>query len=203
MSIPNSAELLKFANLQMAAEAFLADKSGNVILPDRLQQALITGNNHASKFPTQLATDFALHWKVLAQKPNTNTGFSGTLFMCTEDDPALGYHKDELVLSFRSTEFIDDAARDNEATNKLEIKEFGYAFGQIADMEAWYRELNNDPALLKGKNFSVTGYSLGGHLATAFTRMRRDEGEQSRISAVYTFNGAGVGELVQDAPGKL
>ena len=129
--------------------------------------------------------------------------FSGTLFKCTKEDEALGYHKGELVLSFRSTEFIDDAARDNEATNKLEIKEFGYAFGQIADMEAWYRELNKDPALLKGKNFSVTGYSLGGHLATAFTRMRRDEGEQSRISAVYTFNGAGVGELVQDAPGKL
>jgi len=39
-------------------------------------------------------------------------------------------------MSFRSTEFADDAARDNEATNKLEIKDHGWAFGQIADMEA-------------------------------------------------------------------
>jgi HlyD family secretion protein len=38
----------------------------------------------------------------------------------------------ELVLTFRSTEFLDDAARDSEATNKLEIKEKGFAFGQVS-----------------------------------------------------------------------
>jgi hypothetical protein len=37
-------------------------------------------------------------------------------------------------MSFRSTEFIDDAARDNQATNAMEIKEAGFAFGQIRDM---------------------------------------------------------------------
>jgi hypothetical protein len=46
-----------------------------------------------------------------------------------------------LALSFRSTEFIDDAARDNEATNKLEINDFGFAFGQLADRETRYAKL--------------------------------------------------------------
>ncbi|MBL8470599.1 MAG: hypothetical protein KF778_18050 [Rhodocyclaceae bacterium] len=197
MSTPTSTELLKFANLQMAAEAFLADAAGNIIPATLLQGRLTAGNKQASKFPKQLANDFAEHWEVLAQKPNTNTGFSGTLFKCIKDDVALGYHTGELVLSFRSTEFIDDAARDNQETNAMEIRNSGFAFGQIADMEAWYRELNNDPAMLKGKNFSVTGYSLGGHLATAFYRLRRDEGQDARITQTFTFNGAGIGQIKQ------
>ena len=34
---------------------------------------------------------------------------------------------DELVVSFCSTEFIDGSARDNQATNAMEIKETGFA----------------------------------------------------------------------------
>ena len=44
-------------------------------------------------------------WVVLDQRINTSTGFSGTLFKHAQTR--------ELVMSFRSTEFIDDAARDN------------------------------------------------------------------------------------------
>jgi hypothetical protein len=98
----------------------------------------------------------------------------------------------ELTLSFRSTEFIDDAVRDGKSTNELEIKELGWAFGQIAEMEAWYAQLRADPNLLGGgQNFNVTGYSLGGHLATAFNILRREAGGASPILNTYTFNGAG------------
>ncbi|ADX48579.1 Ig family protein [Paracidovorax avenae ATCC 19860] len=94
-------------------------------------------------------------------------------------------------MSFRSTEFIDDAARDNKATNVLEIKETGFAWGQIADMQAWYAKLKSDPALLGGgQAFSVTGYSLGGHLATVFNLLNQDAAQR-----VVTFNGAGVGRV--------
>lgn len=45
----------------------------------------------------------------------------------------------------------------------------------------------------------MTGYSLGGHLATAFNLLRLEEqqavGIPNPISATYTFNGAGVGEI--------
>jgi len=70
---------------------------------------------------------------VVEQKENTPTGFSGTLFRNSETN--------ELVMSFRSTEFVDDAARDNQATNTLEIQEHGFVFGQIADMQNWHEEL--------------------------------------------------------------
>lgn len=105
-------------------------------------------------------------------------------------DPYGAANPNELALSFRSTEFIDDAARDNEATHKLEINDFGFAFGQLADMEEWYKELQSDPGKLQGKTFSVTGYSLGGHLATAFNLLHPGAAEQ-----VVTFNGPGVGQI--------
>ncbi len=108
-------------------------------------------------------------------------------------DPARGLSNGQLVLSFRSTEFIDGGARDNQATNTLEISNGGYAIGQIADMEAWFAQLNANPAALQGKNFSITGYSLGGHLATAFRQLHGHESQ--RITGVYTFNGAGVGRV--------
>ena len=51
----------------------------------------------------------------------------------------------------RSTEFIDDAARDNEATNKLEINDFGFAFGQLADRETWNVKLKSDPSCFRAR----------------------------------------------------
>ncbi len=81
----------------------------------------------------------------------------------------------------------------DQATNELEIKATGFAWGQIADMQAWYAELKADPGKLGGgQAFSVTGYSLGGHLATAFNLLNAGEAQR-----VVTFNGAGVG-LVRD-----
>ncbi|MBB5206441.1 pimeloyl-ACP methyl ester carboxylesterase [Inhella inkyongensis] len=90
-------------------------------------------------------------------------------------------------MSIRSTEFIEDSARDSKATNELEIRPTGWAFGQIADMETWWNSL---PASVRDGKVDVTGYSLGGHLATAFYRLHPDKVERG-----YTFNGAGVGEV--------
>ena len=185
----------------MAAEAFIRDEKTDVLAStgQLLINALVTGNNHASKFTASEAAKFADHWQVLDQRANTNTGFSGTLFQCIKDDPTTGAKAGELTVSFRSTEFVDDAVRDNLATNTDEIKNTGWAWGQISDMEDWYDKLKKDPKLLGDKPFSVTGYSLGGHLATAFNLLHPD----SALQQVVTFNGAGVGKItsgtLQDA----
>jgi hypothetical protein len=202
MTAPTIAEYLKYAKLQMAAEAFLKDKVINPetnveVVRERysgepLKEALIDGNKHASRFTETQAQDFADHWKVLDQRPNTDSGFSGTLFECTVADPVTGAKEGELVISFRSTEFIDDAVNDCQVTNKT-IFDFGWGFGQIADMEAWYAGLKVDGIPLSEKQFSVTGYSLGAHLATAFNILRQEEEKASVIESTYTFNGAGVG----------
>ncbi|MFY7942374.1 MAG: hemolysin-type protein, partial [Burkholderiaceae bacterium] len=184
---------LKYANLQMAAEALFVPNgqkpettfSGNIE-----ESTLTIGNKHASVFTTTQATQFAKDWEVVEHISNTKTGFSGTLFRCKTNDASRDLKEGELVMSFRSTEFIDDAVRDNEATNVAEVKAMGFAFGQIADMQNWFEKLNADPKTLGGKPFMLTGYSLGGNLATAFNAIN---GGGTQILGTYTFNGAGVG----------
>jgi hypothetical protein len=176
-------KLLEFANMQMAAEAFLVEGVEVTPSPENVSARLRRGNEHASRFTQVQAEAFtsATGYEVVTQYRNdplqlstTGTGFSATLFR-SKTDP------NDYTLSFRSTEFIDDAIRDSKATNELEIKDLGWAFGQIADMEAWYKNvLSTDTTFLANgsggvKKFNVTGYSLGGHLATAFNILRREE----------------------------
>lgn len=189
-------DYLKYANLQMAAEALFGQKgkpagsifSGVIDIAD-----LKTGNERSSKFTDVLAQQFSNDWAVVEHISNTTTGFSGTLFRARQDDPSLGIKTGDLVLSFRSTEFADDNVRDSKATNELEIQKFGWAFGQIDDMEQWYASLQSRGLI--DRPFAVTGYTLGAHLATAFTLLRQEQGQSSQITSTYTFNGAGVGEL--------
>ena len=206
MSALTVSEMLKYANLQVAAEALydfkakedpnaapgslLSDVVGHykgVIRPD----VLTDGNEHATRFTSKEAADFAAQWEVVDHISNTTTGFSGTLFRALKSDPSQGITAGQLVLSFRSTEFIDDAARDCLATNSMEIKNTGWAWGQISDMEAWYATLKNTGLIPAGVKPDVTGYSLAGHLATAFNLLHQNE-----LNRVVTFNGAGVGKTI-------
>ena len=110
MTTPTIADTLKYANLQMAAEAFIRDPVTYVLSGSGtdLIDALKTGNNHASRFTETQSEAFAdpvTGWTVLDQCINTPSGFSCTLFKNNQTD--------ECVISFRSTEFIDDAVNDN------------------------------------------------------------------------------------------
>jgi len=94
MPAPTVAEMLKFANLQMAAEAlygFNAKKTPNQdpgsLISDtgHFNRALTTdiftdGNEHASRFAKTEADKFVTQWTVVDHISNTKTGFSGMLF---------------------------------------------------------------------------------------------------------------------------
>jgi Ca2+-binding RTX toxin-like protein len=196
------ANYLKYANVQIAAEAFFNLKTAvpgttfSGLLTGANLSMLTAGNDRSSRFTTTQADQFSEDWEVVEHKSNTATGFSGTLLRARRTDEVRGIVAGELVLSFRSTEFADDAVRDSQATNSMEIKEKGWAFGQISDMESWYASLKLNNQIPSGASFSVTGYSLGGHLATAFNLLRQEDGTSGRIAATYTFNGAGVGNVI-------
>ncbi len=189
------ADALKYAQLQMGAEAFIRQDGTLINEGSDYIKALTDGNNHTSKFTSTQAAAFAEHWIAVDQCENSNTGFSGTLFKCIKDEPATGAKKDEYVISLRSTEFLDDAARDNQATNQMEIAKYGFAFGQLRDMEDWYADLRKPGGLLgPAASVDVTGYSLGGHLATAFNLLHQGDGN---VGKVVTFNGAGIGRWAE------
>ncbi|PLK47611.1 hypothetical protein [Uliginosibacterium sp. TH139] len=119
----------KYVNLQMAAEALYGfDAVENTLKPGEVRRdfspssdQLEKGNRHASKFTATQAAEFSKDWTVLEHMSNTTTGFSGTLFRNKDSG--------EYVLSMRSTEFIDDSARDNKQTNEFEISNTGWAMG--------------------------------------------------------------------------
>ena len=190
MSDLSVSQLLQYVRVQMAAESLYGYDARKplILTPGETRSGsilpawLTEGNGHASKFTETDATKFVSEWEVIEHKSNTDSGFSGTLFK----NKTTG----EYVLSIRSTEFIDDAARDCEATNDLEIKAKGWAFGQIDDLEQWYQD--SLKSKIGGATLNVTGYSLGGHLATAFNLMHNAD---LNGGEVVTFNGAGVGQI--------
>ncbi|NKI93740.1 calcium-binding protein [Rhizobacter sp. SG703] len=197
----NVATQLEYAMLQLAAEAMFGvshtDSPGQKITAAMTREMLLKGNDHSSRFTEAQVDAFLQDWKLVEHQSNTATGFSGTLFQYQGfDKPELGLHEGQLVMSFRSTEFIEDSARDNEATNTLEVKATGFALGQIADMEQWYGELKQRYPIefSDSQGIDITGYSLGGHLATAFTLMHGPD-----IHRTVTFNGAGVGDVKSGA----
>ena len=162
MPINQISTLLKFVNLQMAAEAifdFDPQPEPNAVEPQRPGATIVdrsitpaelgVGNKRSSRFPTPLAEEFSRQFKIVEHISNTETGFSGTLFRYEGlDDESTGLKKNDKILSFRSTEFVDDAVRENQATNKGEIQQKGWAFGQIADMQSWYEKLVATPSKL-------------------------------------------------------
>src|SRR5690242_18962895 len=96
----------------------------------------------------------------------------------------------EYVLSFRSTEYQNedrggDWNRDGISGADGEIANYGFAVAQVADAEAWFRQLKANATLSDDAKYSVTGYSLGAHLATVFSEAHR--ADQNFVGAA-TFN---------------
>lgn len=105
------------------------------------------------------------------------------------------------TLSFRSTEprpTVEggDAERDGLFASGLtpaadgEIGLSGFAFGQLMAMERYYLELTTSGTLPTGATLNVTGYSLGGHLATVFTELHA-----SQVAQTTVFNASGRGRI--------
>lgn len=97
----------------------------------------------------------------------------------------------------RSTEFRDwidggDGERDKTGTDVKGLGTTGFALAQLSAMEKYYQWLK-DNGMLKGMTkLNVTGYSLGGHLATVFTDLHKGEmGDGQTV----TFNGPGRGKF--------
>ena len=189
---------LNFALQQLAAESYLHDV--NINDPTAAAAALVKGNNRAgfpetgfTRMTTVQAEQFVQRYQIVDQHANDATGFSATLIKDLNDPTGKTF-----TLSFRSSEYQNqvqggDWERDGAAAADGEIGRYGFALAQLVSMENYYRELKSDPAKLPaGAVLNVTGYSLGGHLATVFTELHEAE-----VAHTYTFNGAGRGTIVE------
>ena len=134
------------------------------------------------------AQAFVSRYQIVDHHTNDATGFSATLMK----DTVTGQY----TLSFRSLEYQNQAQggdweRDGQGGAAGEIAGAGFALGQLVSMERYYQELKANPLKLPpGAILNVTGYSLGGHLATVFTELHTAD-----IQHTYIFNGAGIGRV--------
>lgn len=200
---------LDFALQQIAAESYLENIDGND--GDRVVERLKYGFNNpshpyiqeylktegargedapflpgANRAPEPLAERFFNDYEVLDQFANNQFGFSATLLRHRSTG--------ENTLSFKSLEYPNqnrggDWERDGLPGAAGEIGFLGFAVGQLASMEEYYRRLRAPDGRLAGvEQINVTGYSLGGHLATVFTLMHAEDVKQT-----VTLNAAGHG----------
>ena len=162
----------------------------------------------ATRLTTTQISWFKANYEIVTHYPNDATGFSATLFK----NKTTG----EYTLSFRSTEYQlagkgGDYERDGVNGTDGEISQKGFALAQLSSMEDFYAHLKNgevknpitgqwvgnadaqnfaDQMAVGTTTLDVTGYSLGAHLATAFTLMHGADTQQT-----YTYNAAGVGAV--------
>ena len=131
------------------------------------------------------ATRFADRYEIIDSQQNTLSGFAATLFRerTTPETLAAGtagqYH-----LAVRGTEFDIDKVNDLIIADAGGILLNGVARAQVTDMYNYYQSLIATGPLTAGTPLTVTGHSLGGHLAAAFTRL-------FPVATAYSFNGAG------------
>lgn len=213
MSQSNISTWLQFALQQMAAESYLDQLTSG----RQLKDILIDGNNDSrvilpeqflgkTRFTDQLTSYFvptpgsSARYQIVDHHANDATGFSATLMK----DLTTGQY----TLSFRSLEYQNHAQggdweRDGQGGAAGEIAGSGFALGQLVSMERYFSDLQQgkltngtiDPALqaffaTQTNTINVSGYSLGGHLATVFTMLH-----ESRVNHTYIFNGAGIGQV--------
>ncbi len=209
-----------FVVLQMVAEAYLSDL--DLSRADQVALRLQLGNNNfepivyvngiaqqnrrlttlaslapdtpvlpgATRLTPTQANYFLDHWEIVHHHANDPSGFSATLMRHRESG--------EYTLSMRSTEFFDqrDGGDNQRDVTGADIGIFtsGFALAQLSAMERYYVELRAG-VLPAHVQINVTGYSLGGHLATIFTELHAED-----VLGTYLFNAAGRGMLEPSIP---
>jgi hypothetical protein len=148
------------------------------------------------------------NFKVVTQintSDESGSGFDATVWRGTQGD-----NLDRMFVTMRGSEGLNDFTNDVLLSTPMQI-----AYFQVVDMIDWWRRItspvgtpivsvtgNNQVGtgeLVGVSNVTVTGHSLGGHLAAAFARLF---GRSVSIDAVATFNSAGFapGSGVSFAP---
>jgi hypothetical protein len=193
---------LDYALQQMAAESYLDQFLSG---PRTLVKVLTNGNNNeniisdenafrgATRFTNLLADRFIAKYDIVSHHANDSTGFSATLMQERGTN--------NFTLSFRSTEYQaqskgGDFERDGTFGADGDVTLQGFAFAQLASMEDYYQTTVKS-LLPPGAVLNVTGYSLGGNLATVFTEIHSTE-----VNHTYTFNAVGRGHISGGLPGE-
>ncbi|MBS0182663.1 MAG: putative Ig domain-containing protein [Nitrospira sp.] len=138
----------------------------------------------ARGFGSLQATEFANRYSIVSTYSDSATGFSATLFQRNGTN--------EKVLAIRGTDDIVDLL-----VSDLQLGLLGMA-NQYESLNAFYLQLVTEGKLLSTDMLTVTGHSLGGFLAQAFT-----VDHPMIVTHTYTYNAPGFGGVLVNPFGSL
>jgi len=165
------------ALLSMAAYANLTTNMSRLQYVDALVHA---------GFTQALAETFADTYTIASVSPASPNGFYAVVFQETAAH-ADGSH--DKTLAIRGTELSSLADLITDAN----LATFGDVSEQYDSLQAYYLQLRDELTVMPGEQLAVTGHSLGGFLAEAFT-----VDHATSISHTYTYNAPGVGGVLID-----
>ena len=166
------------------------------------KQEITIGKLKGDFSPTQ-AKQFFSRYDLLKHCPNTNSGFSATLFgekrkQKNTESKEISYTSEygyiNYILAIRGTEissfkdlFVADASLAVGSVPKA----------QYEDMINFYEACIKDYPQIKEKDsLNITGHSLGGALAQILTLSLCDDKNRNNIKALYTFNAPGARKII-------
>lgn len=152
----------------------------------------VGGAGAYTKIPKEQADYFLDNYDIVDYYGNDNTGFSATTFK--------NKHTSEITISCRSTEYKEDYYKDAYGADQ-EISNNGTAIAQNISLVNYLEHLKSLKTVSNGKQvglletskLNITGYSLGGHLASSAYQYLKSEGYSNL--QLYVFNGPGVGNV--------
>ena len=130
--------------------------------------------------PTQ-AKRFFERYDLLIHQPNTESGFSATLFQHQESN--------KYTLAIRGTEIKLSQAWQDIITTDGSLLLSSTPLEQYNDMLRFYNQCKTKyPAMTESKSLNIAGHSLGGALTQMLTLSLCDDTNEANINEVYTFN---------------
>ncbi len=170
-----------FGQAQLSLAAYAVD------LQTGMSSSSVDGINYitslkAAGMTATQATDFANTYTVLAQSVPTTNGFSATLFQNNQTG--------QKTLAIRGSDNLTDYL-----TDVVDVAVLGGTFGQeqYTSLNNFYQQLITQGMLSSSENFSVTGHSLGGFLAQAFS-----VDHSGTVAQTYTYNAPGIGGAIAE-----
>jgi Ca2+-binding RTX toxin-like protein len=160
-----------FDQAQLALASYAVDLSPGMSSADYISALGLAGMANTQ------ARNFSSAYTVLAQSAPTFDGFSATLFL----DNRTG----QKTLAIRGTNnFLDFP------TDIVDIAFLGGTFAQpqYASLKSFYQQLIAEGKLTSTENFNVSGHSLGGFLAQAFS-----VDYAQNVTKTFTYNAPGIG----------